>query len=256
MIKAGCLSVLVSLVSASAAYGEELQPDATDRTQQLNAMSRKGIEIYRHDRAAAMASDAARKVRKFRRDNRVRGWITEASDDAIDVTFVGEDALALYRIRVPDSGRKASKLDALEPAEPLAGYAARALVARNAAFAADFQPCSERYNTVVLPGEGSSNTFDVYLLPGTQQQDVVPIGGSYRFTVDGRQVTSQRGFTKTCIQLDKSGNTAGLMITHLLDDTPTEIHVYWSLWAGLPIYVSTSAGPWSVDKGRIELMQP
>jgi hypothetical protein len=73
--------------------------------------------------------------------------------------------------------------------------------------------------------------------------------------VEGGQVTSQRGFTKSCIELDKSGNTAGLMITHLLDHTPTEVHVYWSLWAGLPIYVSTSAGPWSVDKGRIEFVQ-
>jgi hypothetical protein len=255
MMNAVCLSVLLSLISASIVYGDGPQPDTVDRNHQLNALSRKGIEIYRHDRAAALASDAALEIRKFRRDDRVRGWITEAGEDTIDVTFVDENALALYRIRVPDKGRRAGKLDALEPAQPLAGYAARALAARNAALGSDIQPCSDRYNTVVLPGEGSADTFDVYMLPGTQKQNVVPIGGSYRITVEGGQVTSQRGFTKSCIELDKSGNTAGLMITHLLDHTPTEVHVYWSLWAGLPIYVSTSAGPWSVDKGRIEFVQ-
>jgi hypothetical protein len=47
------------------------------------------------------------------------------------------------------------------------------------------------------------------------------------------------------------------MITHLLDAVPTEAHVYWSLWAGTPMYLSTppTGGLWAIESGAIRKIE-
>jgi hypothetical protein len=45
-----------------------------------------------------------------------------------------------------------------------------------------------------------------------------------------------------------------IFVTHLLDDIPTEAHVFWSLWAGKPMYVGTpDRRIWAIEGGRIRL---
>ena len=41
------------------------------------------------------------------------------------------------------------------------------------------------------------------------------------------------------LQSPEEGAPAGLMVSHILDETPTEIHVFSTYVAGLPVYVST-----------------
>ena len=56
--------------------------------------------------------------------------------------------------------------------------------------------------------------------------------------------------------LPGGGRTAGLMMTHLLDPTPTEIHVFLSLSSRLPVFVATSDGRlWKVAGDKIEPMK-
>ena len=43
------------------------------------------------------------------------------------------------------------------------------------------------------------------------------------------------------------------MLTHLLDPTPTEIHVFLSRCTASPLYVMTEAGNWLVDGAEIKL---
>ena len=63
--------------------------------------------------------------------------------------------------------------------------------------------------------------------------------------------------SSTCIELARHGEAVAVMVTHLLDAVPTEAHVFWSLWAGAPFYVSTppNGTVWSVAEGRVKLLQ-
>lgn len=113
----------------------------------------------------------------------------------------------------------------------------------------------------MLPTNNEGGGWAAYLLPGTTQHGVVPIGGSYRLDLDaaGERILKQRPFTRTCIALDsprsdRSMKAVAMMVTHLLDPVPTEVHVFWSLWARQPMYVATSEGNWLIEDGKTRLM--
>ena len=248
------LAVCCLSVSAEEPLPKELPLD--QEATALRSAESTGLSIYLHDRAAAAATDAINHG-QFKGDKRVRGWVTQEQQGQIVVTFIDQTPAALYRVAVSSNG-VAGPVTALENPTPLTSYESGAAVARAAALASPYRPCAATYNSVVLPlPSATSNSWAVYLLPGTTQNDVVPIGGSYRFTVSGSKIISQRGFTKTCIALHTGPNVAGLMITHLLDPIPTEAHVFWSLWAKKPIYVATPPNGtiWDVEGNEIKLVE-
>ncbi len=201
-----------------------------------------GTALYVHDVAAARASDELTKRRVFKKDKRVQGWITEIVEGGdVVVTFAGEDggaAMALYRVRVPPEGRTAT-YEALVPAQPLS-VSERALFAARTVATAEFSKrkeiCSTMYNTVVLPIQRPGDPFIlVYLLAATTKPDVLVAGGHVRYEVspDGAHIEGERTFTKSCLELPlappkKDHKLASLMMTHLLDPTPTEVHVFLS----------------------------
>lgn len=253
------LLLILSLAAVSAtAFAEvpipaELPP--AEEAAALRSATQTGAAIYRHDQAASVATDAALKSRRFKRDRRVRGWITEEQGGEINVTFLDEAPAALYR--VPVKSGVAGQLVALSTPAALSSYEAGAAAARSAALAAQFEPCAKSYNTVVLPTPDMPEQWLVYLLPGTKKQDIVPIGGTYRFAIKEGQVVSQRGFTLSCIAIESRPQFVALMISHLLDPVPTEAHVFWSMWAKKPIYVATTAGRalWAVDGDTIKRVE-
>ncbi len=225
------------------------------------------MDIYRHDRAAWVATDAAFKLPGFKDDKRHAGWITEEKQGQIVVTFIDRTPSALYRVVVSSDG-VAGPATALEPPAPLSDYELGAARALDAASSTKFMRCTERYNPVVLPSsDPASNRWIVYLMPASTKKNVVPLGGSYRVEVNGAEVSSQRGFTNTCIALNTDFDAAAasklpagskpvaLTVTHLLDAVPTEVHVFWSLWAKMPMYVMVApfGSLWSVDGNRIKL---
>ncbi|MEP6634617.1 MAG: hypothetical protein ABJA62_10470 [Luteimonas sp.] len=222
----------------------------------LKTAETTGLIIYRHDHAAEVATDAALRIRAFKKDKRVRGWITEERDGLITVTFINQTPAALYRVTVSNAGDILGDVAVLESPSTLTEFEAGAATARTTALALQFQPCSAKYNSVVLPGS-TPKKWVVYLLPATTKNNVVPIGGTYRVETDGNTVVARRGFTYTCIALQNDPRAVSLMITHLLDATPTEAHVFWSLWAHKPIYVVTPpyGTTWSIENGKIKLVE-
>ena len=226
-----------------------------------------GRAIYLHDQAAAVASDAVMELKAFRQDGkqgRLGGWITEQRDEGIVVTFLSSDAVprARYRVTVSSEGRVMGDVEALTEPAALTPHELGAARARNTAANAEFAPCSRNYNTVVLPGPREGGGWIAYLLPGTTKHGVIPICGSYRLDMDatGLERLKQRSFTKTCIALespseDKARETVAVMITHLLDPAPTEVHVFWSLWSRTPMFVVTSEGNWLIEEGKITLKE-
>jgi len=89
----------------------------------------------------------------------------------------------------------------------------------------------------------------------------VPLGGSHRLDIVGGEITASRAFTRSCIQLNRAPSTRGanvsaMMVTHMLDATPTEAHVYWSLWARTPMVVVTGEDAiWEIENGRIRRIE-
>jgi hypothetical protein len=248
------LTLIISSLSASAddSLPKELPPE--QEVLALLSAETTGLAIYRHDQAASVATDVALKVRSFKKDKRINGWITEEQQGNIVVTFIDKTPFALYRVTV--SNGVAGALDVLEQPAPLSAYETGAVTARQAALASKFEPCSASYNSVVLPSP-IDGKWIVYLIPGTTKSNVVPIGGTYRMEISGSNVVSQRGFTRTCVALQTDPRAVALMITHLLDSIPTEAHVFWSIWAKKPLYVTTPPNGtlWAIEGNKIKLIE-
>nr|WP_295767990.1 hypothetical protein [Rhodoferax sp.] len=253
------LAIVLFLRCLSASAEEALPKDLppSQEAAAVQSAERIGLAIYLHDRAAAVATDAAFKLHAFKEDQRIRGWITEEKQGQIVVTFIDQTPSALYRIAVSRDGT-AGPVMALESATALTDYELGAASARAVASAAKFERCSDRYNSVVLPAADTlANNWIVYLLPGTTKSNVVPIGGTYRIDVSGNKISGQRGFTRTCITLQTAPDAVGLFITHLLDPVPTEAHVFWSLRAKKPLLVATPpyGTLWAVEGNSIRLTE-
>lgn len=226
----------------------------------------RGALIYAYDQAAWHGTDDL-KAKLPDYASKVGGWIVDGPAEAAQLVFYDEDEadpeavyVADFRGRELTSGRLLGPADdrTLSPARKAMIAAKRvaveALVSRKAT------KCKpETFNTVVLPPAAPGGATLVYFL--TPQTDVkaIPMGGHYRVEVgaDGR-AGKPRAFAKSCLEMpfedEKGERPVALLITHLLDRTPTEIHVFSSLAVGLPIYVSTTQSKrlWSVEGSRIE----
>ena len=151
----------------------ELPPDqeaAAIRTAEMI-----GLAMYRHDRAAAVATDAARKIRAIKEDKRVKGWITEERDGGIVVTLLDTTPAALYRATVSDAGDLTGAIEAFESPQLLTEFQSGAAAARALAMTSGFQPCSDKYNSVVLPAhESAAKKWDVTCCPQRQRTTLFP----------------------------------------------------------------------------------
>lgn len=137
--------------------------------------------------------------------------------------------------------------------------------AREALKSADVKMCVDKpFNTVVLPPASPEAPISVYFLTPQTEVASVPAGRDYRVDVSADDKTGPvRAFTNSCISVpsDRAANKPeALVLTHLLDPTPTEIHVFTMLAAGLPLYVSTTQNKrlWVVEasggQARIRLL--
>lgn len=225
-----------------------------------------GRQLYLHDRAAWLATDAMladKRMRKLKKS--VGGWLTEPTALGVRVIFISKDDAPrrLYEIDIDESERLSEPT--LESPTPLTAEHLAQLRARNLAISQSFMQCARKYNTVVLP---SSSGMRVYLMPGFAEHGVYPLGGYHLYEIDGagEKILSSRKFTNSCIEhqdspkgLPRGAKPSFGMFTHLLDPQPTEAHVFVSLYAKVPLMIMTSDGgstrmTWSVQSGRIELI--
>lgn len=253
----GLLAALILFLQPVPLRSAEPPAISSAENDRASAIERLGRTIFEYDRAAAVATDRLSAL-GLHDDKRVRGWITEESDDGIRVTIVGMDGddlpRALYGATVDRSGKPIGVgVRNNEPA-PLTDRQAALYRARTRGLSADFNACAKNYNTVTVPGDTG---ISVYLLPGTSDPGAVPIGGSYRidYDADGETQLAMRAYTRSCIVLQKDEKAAGLLITHLMDDFPTEVHVYWNLWADSPLYVgiAQTRSLWVLSDGKLRL---
>ena len=187
----------------------------------------------------------------------VRGWIVNEVEDGHEVVFYrptesGFEAVWSGRYdgrRVRDSKTYDDGERALTDAE------ATMALALDAPFSVqtDYSMCSERLNRVVFPTGKEDGGHYVYLLAPQPAIDQIPFGGHFRFEVVNGEVVDHRRFTNSCLTMPTSqegrGRPAAMTVSHLLDDTPTEIHVFSMFAAQLPVYVMTIENEllWSVE---------
>lgn len=131
----------------------------------------------------------------------------------------------------------------------------------DAFLAADVGLCAkETPNLAALPPERAGGPITVYLMTPQTDLKKFPLGGHFSVEVrnDG-SVGKVRSFAKSCIDMPMNALPAGakpkaFVVTHLLDPTPTEIHVFTSIASQVPLVVLTTPDRrlWSVDGNRIE----
>lgn len=222
-----------------------------------------GRAIYSDDDASARATDAM--IAAHVPADSVIGWVTQArGGDRYDVTFVGgtaEAAEARYVVHVTATGADVETLDPPRPldADGAAMFRARNLVARSMkelAQQAGLEPCAPPYNAVVLPAALRGETgWLVYLLAATTDPNRKILAGHLRVRVsgDGTSVLEATALSKSCLVADGKPDikTEGLYVTHLLDPTPIETHVFTSLLYKLPLLVSAGGRNWLIDGDHI-----
>jgi hypothetical protein len=257
--------VLCLLLCGPAGADEKYEIPAQYR-QAVDLANRLGEALYLHDAAAARASDELVRRGIYRSDKRVRGWLTDRVGDSqsVDVMFLGDekDLLPLYRVRVPE-GDGGPQFEVLDPAMPLeaerrARWKARAVAIDKLNERKDL--CSEQYNIVVLPADLLGDKLvRVYMLAATTEPDLMVAGGHFLYTFSANgSLKSQRNFTKACFNVPltgekEKGELAAVTLTHLLDPTPTELHVFLNRNYGKAIYLGTTDNSlmWIIDHGWI-----
>ena len=219
--------------------------------QRIAQASNIGGLLFRFDRAAWVSADALTAAIPKDRLAGAGGYIVEPADaQTLRVTYyrgTAAEAQAFFVADVRDN--KVVHQEIL--AQPVALTATQAVFARARDVAAQrarersYKPCTPApFNTVVLPSR-NGGPVAVYLLSAQQDAGTYPMGGHYRVIVapDG-QVLASRPYSVGCLnmplpKLPPGATPVGLMVTHLLDPIPTEIHVFASYSLGMPLFVAT-----------------
>jgi hypothetical protein len=261
-----CLGAAPAAIAA--AKPEPAQALTSAEEQALRLASTRGVLLYAYDQAAWHGTDAmVEKLPDAR--SKVGGWIVDGPAEAPEAVFFDRDKAAPRAVFVASfrNGELVSTRIAGRGEPELSPERKRLVAARAAALEAlaakAFQRCTEaKMNTVVLPSSAPGEPIYVYLLTPQTDESVIPFGGHYRIAVTPEgSVGEIRPFTNSCIAMRRDGDwkatPSALVISHLLDPVPTEIHVFSSLAARLPLYVATvkNGRVWAIERGRIRLVK-
>lgn len=229
----------------------------------------RGTLIYRYDRAAWLGTDDL-KVKLPDFPSKVGGWIVDGPADSPQLVFYDKDEADPQMVYVANfdgtrlvSSRILTQADnrSMSPGRKAMIAARRAaidsIVASKAMFCSKTPP-----NTVILPPAVPGSPILVYFLTPQSTLKSIPLGGHnlVEVSADGK-AGKPRPFTKSCLEMPIEGpdgkRPEALMVTHLLDPVPTEMHVFSSLAARLPIYVSMKGKRvWAAEGARIRLLDP
>jgi hypothetical protein len=195
----------------------------------------------------------------------VGGYLVEAPDTrTLRVTYYRGNGAAAQAFFVADvRGGKVVRKELL--ATPVSLSSDQAVLVRAREVAADsarersYRSCTPApFNTVVVPSR-NGGPVAVYLLSAQKDVELYPVDGHYRVTVttDG-QVLESRPLSGECFnlpmpKLPNGAKPLGVLVDHLLDPVPTEMHVFASYNLRMPLFVRTAGGRfWEVRKSKIK----
>ncbi|HXG81986.1 MAG TPA: hypothetical protein VNJ05_09320 [Sphingomicrobium sp.] len=113
-------------------------------------------------------------------------------------------------------------------------------------------------NLAALPPARPDGPILVYMMTPQTDSKVYPLGGHFSVEIgpDG-SAGKVRRYMNTCFEMSlrdvpEGGAPAAFFVTHLLDPTPTEIHVFTSIASKVPIMVGTkNKWIWAVEGNRV-----
>ncbi len=241
----------------------------TPATNELTAAVRLAVDrgemLFLYDRVAWLGTDDFRD-HYANLTGQTGGYVVTGDETQTELVFFDRSqSNAIYRAtftfeKLTKSGRPTADRAELTSLEK------RMIAAKEKAMSAFAEAgvglCSTANpNLAAIPSAGPDSPIIVYLM--TPQTDLTsyPLGGHYSVEVrqDG-SVGNVRRFTNSCIampfdQIPKGGKPLAFTITHLLDPTPTEIHVFTSLASKMPIFVGTNERIWAVEGNRISSVE-
>lgn len=236
----------IALWFAPQVAAAQVDPSPADRPALERSMKR-GLALWQYDQAAWHTTDALMKAIRDPGGAGIRGWVVTPVPDGWRVTYYGVDGdrrfgiwSAVWTGSAVQDARRLGAADAALDADQL-----RLIAAKEAAPVDRLMRCGKApFNTVVLPGEGPDAPVSVYFLTPQTQAGQVPLGGHTLIEMRDGAVVSRRDFARSCIELgaqaDKKGKAAAMVVSHLMDPVPTEIHVFSVYAARLPLFVITA----------------
>lgn len=229
----------------TASDGENLPPPVPIEEWPLDKVSRIGLEMYRLDSAAWLATDALLGAISDEELRSVRGWLIAADGEGLRVHFYrqGEpDPVPGWESVVKDD--RAGPVTRVEAAALTAGELAQTRALATARANVGPLRCSPGLNTVIMD-DPDSDAWLVWLLTPTPDNGAVPLGGHYRFRIsaDGQTVLRRDQLSNGCNFADPPPpgvQDAGLFYTQIVSKGPVETHVFLSIQNQLPIFVSAN----------------
>ncbi len=246
--------VLLSGVAAGSPLAAEAPQTISPSEQaQLDRNLDRGTQLFRFDQAAWHVTDAALAAISDPSKGLVRGYITTSALNDLKTTFFGENGgnyYALFSAVWTGSAIIDAKIYPPEKQIPVTPEEQQLIEARKVAIdgIGTMEMCSSASpNVIVLPGASADDPVSVYVLTPQTKSGVFPLGGHHRIDVKGGKIVAKRDFTKSCINFDKFANPKNerpeaVVITHLLDSIPTEIHVFSVYALGIPLFVGVQDG--------------
>jgi hypothetical protein len=246
------LGLVVAALAGSALAADNAEEAAIER-----AIVR-GKHLYDYDEAALLGSDALTTRLTPEARAQLRGVVVEPVGDSLRATYYGlhgDDPFSIYTAVYKDEAVASDHATAPGENTRLSNTALELYRARAAAEGAPRLSCSDRpANVVVLPPETPGGPVAVYRLTPQVEDASYPFGGHSRVEVTDGKVGASREFTRGCLLMDlrpQGGRGEALVVSHVLDPQPTEIHVFISLTLQQPVFVITGERLWLVQGAKI-----
>lgn len=256
----------LTLTPLSAVYAQATTEQAVPTADEQSAITRaedRGRLIYAYDQAAWHSTDRMMKDIKDPFKAGVRGWVITPNGANLDVTYFGEldgegRRPAIYIATMNGQKVIAKRIPKKDAPEYLSGTQLPMAAALEFSRSQKFATCGEASpNSVVLP-PASDGSIDVYILSSQTKAGVYPFGGHSLMTIRAdKKAIFRRKFTNSCLDLpEPPKNAVAMGVGHVMDSTPTEIHVWISLWSDRRMLVMTDKDKtvWLIDQGKVKLV--
>jgi hypothetical protein len=228
----------------------------------IATLEQLGQQLVEEDAIAARATDAVLTKNIDLKTYNAIGWVTTGKQGDQRVTFVAEEAGQYYGVfAIPFKKGKAQRGTVLDKV-PLTGDTLARFKARMLALNNLKEACSQKHNTIVLDDPDGAG-YLVYALVPSIEENTIPVGGHYRFTIDatGEKLERMDKLFESCFDVNKGVNKdgkkpVGLFMTHMVSITPVETHVFLSTQNDIMFIVQTpDQQQWEVKQGKITKMQ-
>ncbi|MGJ8679708.1 hypothetical protein [Paraglaciecola sp.] len=216
----------------------------------VDLAEKRGAEIYAKDIYAANATDLLLQKNLLKAQSGVSGWITEINNDTPTTYFIGgtsPEYKIIFEVQFKDG-----ETPELVESSLISKELSDKFTIREMSLQSIKAPCSRNYNTIVIE---NSDEYIVYALASTTENNKIVVGGHYRFTYSkiNSSLISKERLSNSCLVLNNPEGSVPFA-THILTDTPLEIHAYLGKLHG-EFYISTKSGLYKAKNGKLELLK-